>query len=153
MYIHIVVYSLGFCVDGMTAPLGLARYYTRIYKHMHTYIYIFMHRRWVQCGWHCYSIGLRTVLCTHMQTYTYIYIYMCIHVQALGSVLVALLLYWASRSITVRRLGRVFFSFFQGRGGGGAPSGGEGGRGVEGSKLWGPVFVVVAFLVCFIVAL
>jgi len=90
-----------------------------------------------------------------MHTYANIhtYIYICIHVQALGSVLVALLLYWASRRITVRRLGRVFFSFFQVRGGGGAPSGGRGGRGVGGVKLWGPVFVVVAFLVCFIVAL
>ena len=75
---HIFTYSFigaGFCVDGIAAPLGLALYYTRIYKHMHTHIYIFMYRRWVRCWWHCYSIGLRALLCTHMQTYTHIYTY------------------------------------------------------------------------------
>ena len=62
---------------------------------------------------------------------------------ALLALAIPVLLWWSSRTPSMRSWLRGFLSVLQGSGGGG------GGLG----KLWGPVLVVVAFFVCFIVAL
>ena len=62
---------------------------------------------------------------------------------ALFALAIPVLLWWSSRTPRMRSWLRGFLSVLQELGGGG------GGLG----KLWGPVLVVVAFFVCFIVAL
>ena len=62
---------------------------------------------------------------------------------ALAALAIPIILWWSRRSTRVRRWLRGALSVLQGAGGA------EGALG----KLWGPVLVVVAFLVCFIAAL
>ena len=61
---------------------------------------------------------------------------------ALMSLVLPVLLFWASRNRAVRRWLRALLVLLQSGGGGGG-----------GARMWGPLCLVISFLVCFIVAL